>query len=199
MSASPTRDAQVSRASFAGLRTALLVGMLLAPLLTSCRVAQPRATTQPTVPTDTNAELIEYISEQPFVTADSAYRAVYILWKNQVFDGDFESLAAEMEAGKIAGRGWMLEPDTFVDRAAVSHLVARACDIRSGFNWRLTGLGRYAHRELVYRGVAHPSGEYHLISGGEFNGLMARAEEYLQKVGRAPGEVAELGSEPLPP
>jgi hypothetical protein len=190
------RDAQVARASFAGLWTPLLVGILLMPLLTGCRAAMPRTTTQPAVPTDTNAELVEYISDLPYVTAEAAYRAVYILANNEIFDGDFDTLAGEMKAGGLVGHGWGYGADSFVDRAAIGYLVARACGIRAGLNWQLTGLGRYAWRELIYRRIAHPSGESGLISGGEFLGLLARAEEYVHSVGRAPGERAELGSEP---
>ncbi len=195
MSANHTRDAQVTRTIFAALRALLLVGMLSAPLLTGCRAAGPRATTQPVVPTDTNAELVEYISDQPYVTAEAAYRAVYILANGEIFHGDFDTLAAEMKVGRLVGHGWGYGADSFIDRAAVGHLVARACGI-PGLNWQLTGLGRYAWRELIYRRVAHPSGEYGLISGGEFLGVLARAEEYLHKAGRAPGETAELGGEP---
>jgi hypothetical protein len=170
--------------------------MLLAVLLTGCRAALPHAATQPAVPTDTNAELIEHISDVPYVTAESAYRAVHILATGEVFQGDFSALAAKMEAEGLVGRGWHHSADRFIDRAAVGYLVARASDVRTGVNWRLTGLGRYAYRELIYHRIAHASGEYGLISGGEFLGVLARAEEYLQKTGRAAGEAAELGTEP---
>jgi hypothetical protein len=196
MSANPTRDRQAGRASFAAVRTALLVGMLFAPLLAGCRAAMPHANDQTAVPTDTNAELVEYISDQPYVTAEAAYRAVYILSKGEIYGGDYDALADTMRTDGLVGGGWGYKSGTFVDRAAVGYLVARACQIRSGLNWRLFGLGRYAWRELIYRRIAHPSGEYGLISGGEFLGVLARAEEYLHEVGRAPGAEAELGSEP---
>jgi hypothetical protein len=192
MSANHPRDVDVSRTVFAALRAPLL----LAPLLAGCRAALPRAADQTVVPTDTNAELVEYISDQPYVTAEAAYRAVYILANGEIFQGDFDTLAADMRADGLVGHGWGYGADSFIDRAATGRLVARACDIRTGLNWQLTGLGRYAWRELIYRRIAHPSGEYSLISGGEFLGVLARAEEYLHKIGRAPGEQAELGGEP---
>ena len=199
MSACPARDAQVTRAGLHTLRSTWLVGMLCAASLPGCRTALPHTTTQPTVPTRTNAELVEYISDLPYVTAESAYRAVYILSKGEVFEGDYEALSAALAADRLIGYGWNYNADTFLDRAAVAYVVARACQIRTGLNWRLTGLGRYAHRELIYLGIAHPSGEYNLISGGEFLGVLARAEEYLRGVGRAPGEAADLGDEPIQP
>jgi hypothetical protein len=198
MSANPSRDTQVTRAARAASRPAVLLGTLAFLLLSGCHAASPR-TAQPAVPTETNAELVEYISDLPYVTAESAYRAVYILAKGAVFEGDYDALTTAMESDGLIGRGWNRDADTFIDRAAVGHLVARACHIRTGLNWRLTGLGRYAYRELIYLGIAHPGGEYGLISGGEFLGLLARAEEYLHKVGRTPGEEAELGEEPSQP
>jgi len=199
MSACPPRDAQVTRAGLPRLRATWLVGMLCAASLLGCRTGLPHTSTQPAIPTETNAELVEYISDLPYVTAESAYRAVYILSKGEVFAGDYEALSAALAADRLIGHGWNYEADTFLDRAAVAYLVARACRIRTGLNWRLTGLGRYAQRELIYLGIAHPSGECSLISGGEFLGVLARAEEYLHKVGRAPGETADLGDEPVQP
>jgi hypothetical protein len=199
MSACPPRDAQATRAGPRTLRSTWLVGMLCAASLPGCRAALPRTTTQPAVPTQSNAELVEYIGDLPYVTAESAYRAIYILSKGEVFEGDYQALTAALVADRLIGQGWNYEADAFLDRAAVAYLVARACRIRTGLNWRLTGLGRYAHRELIYRGIAHPSGECSLISGGEFVGMLARAEEYLHKMGRAPGELADLGPEPAQP
>jgi len=164
--------------------------------LAGCRAAMPREATQPAVPTETNAELVVYISDMPYVTAEAAYRAVHILATGEVFRGDFAALVEKMRSEGLVGKGWNHQADTFVDRAAVGYMVARACKIRTGLNWQLTGLGRYAYRELAYRGIAHPAGELHLISGGEFLGLLARAEEYLHQVGRAPYEKAQLGPEP---
>jgi hypothetical protein len=175
----------------------LLAGMLAVPLLAGCRAAMPHATTQTAVPSDTNAELVEYIGDMPYVTAEAAYRAVYILAKGQVFQGDFDTLEQQMIEAGLVGAGWHYKPDQFLDRAAIGYLVARACNIRTGVNWVLTGLGRYAYRELIFRSIARPSGEWNLISGGEFLGVLARAEEYLHNVGRAPYQAAELGEEPF--
>lgn len=191
MSAISARDRR------AAARSATLVAVVLLPfVLTGCRAARPHAATQPAVPTGTNAELIEYISDQPFVAAEPAYRAVYILSKGEVYEGGFDELSAEMVGARLVSGAWNYDSTTYLDRAAIGYMVARACNIHTGLNWSLTGLGRYAYRELAYRRIAHPAGELSLISGGEFVGLLARAEEYLHKTGRGAGEAAELGAEP---
>lgn len=192
MFANPTRNPRTPRASSIAVPTALLVATLLA----GCQAAGPHAATVAVIPSDTNAELVEYISDQPYVTAEAAYRAVYILSKGEIFDADYDTLATEMEASGLVGKTWNYAPNKFIDRATAGYLVARACDIQTGLNWQLTGLGRYAHRELIYRRIAHPSGEHGLVSGGEFLGVLARAEEYLHKIGRAPSAAAALGAEP---
>ena len=196
MSANLTRRVQTPRTRLTALAPTLLTGMLLAPLLMGCQAAGPHAANPVAVPSETNAELVEYISDQPYVSAEAAYRAVFILAKGEIFHGDYEALATEMRGNGLIGQTWSYASDTFVDRAAIGFLVPRACHIRSGLNWQVTGLGRYAYRELIFRRIAHPSGELGLISGGEFLGVLARAEEYLRKAGESPEPTAELGEPP---
>ncbi len=196
MSANHRRPARVIRASLAALRIVMFSAICLLSLLTGCQAAMPRATDQAAVPAETNAELVEYISDQPFVTAESACRAIYILANGEIFEGSYDELTQTMKSSDLLGDHWTHQDNEFLNRAAIGYLVARACKIRSGLNWRLTGWGRYAYRELIYLKIAHVSGELNLISGGEFLGLLARAEEYLHKTGRVPGEAAELGQEP---
>ena len=179
--------------------TRLLVCSAGLLLFVGCQAAQPRAASQPAVPTDNNAELVEYISDMAYVTAETACRATYILAKGEIFSEGYDALVEAMKAEKLITGGWTHQADNFVNRAEVAMLIARAADVRSGLNWRLTGLGRYAHRELIYLGIAHGSGELGYISGGEFLGTLARAEDYMHNVGRPAGERAELGAEASQP
>jgi hypothetical protein len=57
----------------------------------------------------------------------------------------------------------------------------------------LTGLGGTRGGELQYKGIAGGGREAALMSGGEFIGLLSRAEEYLQRTGRAGEEAVKLG------
>lgn len=160
-----------------------------------CRTAMP-ATTQPAVPTDGNAALMQYIGEQSFVTAEMAYRAAYILAKGEVFAGDFGALSQTLVADRIVGASWNHAPADLVDRQTVGYMICRACGIQGGLNWRLTGLGRYAWRELQHKRIAGLGGEWALLSGGELQGILLRADEYLYRTGRVTTERADLGDEP---
>lgn len=165
-------------------------------LQSGCRISLPRATTQPSVPNEGNAELVEFIGELAYVTAEPAYRAVYILWKNDIFEGSFDALAAELKSGEIIGAGWNHDALDYLDHTTVAYMICRACNIRSGLNWRLSGLGRYAWRELQYKDIGGAGGETSLISGGEFLGVLARAEEYMLETRKLDSPRAELGAEP---
>lgn len=151
--------------------------------LAGCRTTAKAVPTEP--PPQGNALFMNWVSEQPEVTADAAYRAVWLLWKGEPYEGDFAALSAELEQANIVPTIWNLEPDHLVDRAAVGVMVCRVCDIRTGLNWRLSGLGRYAWRELQRLGIAGPGSEWQHPSGGEFVGILTRAEEYLVDAGRA--------------
>ncbi|MFO0838545.1 MAG: hypothetical protein U1D55_08440 [Phycisphaerae bacterium] len=150
-------------------------------------------------PTQSNAGLMQYLGDQSYVTADAAFRAVHTLWKGAIFTGDFDALAQALADGGIISAGWNLSHDTYVDRAAVGFMVARAVGVRTGVNWQLTGLGRYAWRELQFRGIAGPGSEWGLISGGEMQGVLARADEYAQRRGLRADERVQLGAETSTP
>lgn len=171
---------------------ALLFGSLW---LSGC--ASMRAASQPAMPAESNAELVDYISDQPFVTAEAGYRAVYVLWKGQPYAGEYSGLQSELVNGDIAAGAWNHDPADYLDRGSVGYLVCRACEIRSGLNWMLTGLGRYAWKELQYRRIAQSGGEMGLVTGGEFLGVLIKAEEYTRRRESSPmGSPAELGRDP---
>ena len=56
----------------------------------------------------------------------------------------------------------------------------------------MLGLGRYAYRELQYHQIAGPGGDLGLVSGGEFLGIVRKADEYKRHVGQT-SDYAELG------
>jgi len=154
--------------------------------------APGRAGTVAEVPRDSNAELVAYIADQPFVTAEPAYRAVYVLWKGEPFAGDFDALADTLRGAGIVSKRWRHVADDPLRRGSIAFMVCRACAIRGGVNWALTGMGRYAWRELQHRRIAGPGSEYGWMSGGEFVGLLLRAEDHLG-MARLSTERAEPG------
>lgn len=182
-----TGDLQRRLAGVVGLAAVVL-------LLTGCQALAPRHAMAEAVPTDSSAALMEYIADEPYVTAEPGYRAAYALWRGESFDGDYAALTDVLRDGKIIGRSWDLPADKVLTRGSVGYLICRACDIGGGVNWRLTGLERYAWRELIYLGIAEPSSEYGYVAGGQFVGMLTRAEEHV--AGRSGWRKVELGSPP---
>jgi len=172
--------------------------MLLAILVAcaGCRAMSVQTpASQPALLPDANAELTLQISTMPFLTAEAAYRAVYLLREGSAFDGDFDALSQELVASDVVSQHWQLAAGARLNRAKVGRMICRVCGIRSGLNWRLTGLGRYAWRELQYRGICRGGSELNLISGGEFLGILHHAERFVDQR-HAPPDKPVLGTPP---
>lgn len=167
---------------------ALLVPLGLAP---GCRVSLPR---EP-VPYEDNAELIVAIAEMPYVNADAACRAVYILVTGDVFPGEYDELLDAMRQRDLPVAD--IAPHEAPNRQEIAKLLAEVADVPAGVNYALTGLGRYALRDLQYHRVVRTPNDYGPVSGGEFLGMLARTEELIA-ARRKTGEKVELGQEPKP-
>lgn len=197
--ADPHRGALASRVHVAhllrivrrGTGCAALAALVLG--LAGCQ-APGRVAAAPEVPRGSNAELVAFIADQPFVTAEPAYRAVYVLWKGEPFSGDFDALAETLRAGGVACKYCRPAADQPLRRGMIAFMVCRACEIHGGVNWALTGMGRYAWRELQHRGIAGPGSEYGWMSGGEFVGLLLRAEDHPRQIRGTTTATIELGS-----
>src|SRR5690606_4939674 len=127
-------------APFASPRRPAWVAGLILLALAGCQVGGPHATSQPALPQTGSAELILYIADQPFVTAEPACRAVYALAKGASFEGEYAALTTALRDERLIAPQWRLDADQYLDRATVAYMVCRACGIKSGVNWLLTGL-----------------------------------------------------------
>ncbi len=159
---------------------------------------RPAAARGPATPPRDNALLVAWIGDQPYVTAEAACRSIWWLWRGEAGPGSFEALLSGLREAGIAPPGWTPEPTDKIRRATAGYMLCRTIGLRSGLNWRLFGLGRYAWRELVYRGLALPAGELGFVRGGEFLGLLQRCEGWMIDRRRATYPHAELGSMPAP-
>ena len=173
------------------MRSALAVFVGLA--VCGCRATLPAEYSGP-APAESDA-LIDHLSGMPYVSADAGYRAVHALWKREPAGGDFAAVAAGLRSGGVIG-DWGHAADSLLSRAEVGYMVCRAIDIRSGLNWRLTALGRYAWRELNYLGIASPPNEIGYVTGGQFVGILSRADDYRNERRGSLTQRAELGAEP---
>lgn len=179
--------------------TKRLNGVAAAVLLFACSgcVSQGlRATSEPSLPAEGNAELMEYIAGQPFITANAGYRAIRLLVSEEPFSGSFEELTADLVQRHVVDSHWNYDPLQYLDNASVAYMISRAAHVGMSLNFAVTGFGRYAWKELQYRRIAEPGSEYSLTTGGQFLAMLSKTDDYLHEVGRAPGQRSELGADP---
>ncbi|MCA9243121.1 MAG: hypothetical protein KDA32_04140 [Phycisphaerales bacterium] len=170
-------------------RYALWVSLAALTMLAGCASALPRDSRP--VPTGGNAELMSHIADSPYVTSEAGYRAARIVWRGAPFEGDYAALSAELEQGGLIG-DWDLGATDYLRRYQVGQMLCVAAGIKTGVNWNMTGFGRYGYRELVFHEIAEPRGDYGLIPGGEFAGILRRLDDWTA---RRDGTRVELGPE----
>lgn len=171
---------------FKRARTIALIGVAVV-IVSGCAGPNGSVVTTQPAPPEGNAALLHFIADQPYVSAEAGYRAVYILWKREEFVGSFDEITTTLRDGKIIASGWNHEPGARLTRGDIGFMVCRACDIRTGINWAVSGLGRYAWRELQFKGIAGGGGELTYIRGGELVSVLAKAGDYMErKAGRNP-------------
>jgi hypothetical protein len=172
-----------------------MVGATL--LLTGCAITAPAPSVEPDSLDDVT--FLSQLADRPMVSVAEAYRAVLILADGQDDAQSFAERQDKLVARGIARAAWGLGPDQAIDKGAVAYMVMRTCQIHGGLNCRTFGswgLGdrRYAFRELVYQRLLpdDAGSDYQVISGGEFVGLLHKADEHMQKAGVYEAAEAEM-------
>jgi hypothetical protein len=166
--------------------------LLLLGAVGGCQTMGPHAPEGFEVPREGNAELVFHLADQPFVTAEAACRAAYLLVHETPFDGEYAALVEALREEKLIRGMWEFPALHYLTNGDIGTLICRACDIRSGLNWQLTGLGRYAWRELQYKRIAGLGSELQLMSGGEFVGILNQAADYMAQQRRRGAEPSEV-------
>lgn len=157
-----------------------------------------------------DVDFLQWLSRQPLVRSEDAYRAVLLLKNGQSTPGDFAALQAQAEQEGLTNWQFKMEPGHAVDNGQVAFMLCKAIKQVGGINWCLTGLVRYAYREMVYQEVmVKDRAEYQHITGGEMVDAIGKADAIMQRrglypspgpapslVGPGPGQAPGTGAEP---
>lgn len=131
---------------------------------------------------DLNAEFKFWdgLTERPVVSNDDGLHGLFLF-----ADGDDpaknyqQRLDAARERGWI-DRAWNEPPDLAMQRGVLARAVAVHCKIVGGVMMQLLGpVPRYATRELQYLGMMGSGSEQQAVSGREYMGVLAKAQDYL--------------------
>jgi len=182
----PERKKRYSNQLSRLLRSLAFATALALPILaTGCAASRPRPVVDPaSLDTDT---FLAWLADQPMVGAAEAYRAGIILATGTDPGYDWQKLQQQAYQLNLARPEWNLTADTAIDKGTAAFIICQACKVRGGINLNLFGrtlhLGdrRYAWRELIYEGLVRDGSPYHVVTGGEFVALLAKADEWREK------------------
>jgi hypothetical protein len=141
-----------------------------------------------------------YLAEVDLVTVNEAYRAVLILADGEDTSKTFEERKQRLESRGIVRKEWDLQPENVVDAGSLAYMICQICKVRGGVCYNLfgrAGLGdrRYALRELIYREMVDDMADYQYVTGTTMVGLLAKADELMQRKGLYKTEEIDLSDE----
>ena len=125
-----------------------------------------------------DAEFFFELSEKKYCSTDDAYQGMLYLIDGTDTSNDFEERTARLVMHGVADKNWQHNPNAVTTKGKVAYMLARALEIRGGVMYNITdGSGRYALRELIYKGIIIDGTEYSQVSGAEYVGILGRADD----------------------
>lgn len=121
-----------------------------------------------------NVRFYKELVDRGNATISDGYRLAYNLWKISSDDPeaakqvmDFDGYRAALQGGGLVDSAWTGNADDPITHEEAAYLFAKAIDLQGGVWWSATGLARYAHREMVDRGLLPNRSGVQYISGPE--------------------------------
>jgi hypothetical protein len=166
-------------------KTALAVACLFTKLLLLAGCAATTTVNDSVLPRAAGNEeqqQLEYwheVATKPLISNDDAFHGLLLY-----IDGKDDATAYDQRVATLKSRGFL--PKNFdrpanaaLERGTLAVALAKHLNLRGGLTMRLTGVTpRYATRELEYRGVYPPSSPQQIFTGGEFVGVIGKAEDF---------------------
>ena len=119
------------------------------------------------------------LAEKRLTSNDEAFHALLLFAQGEDHARTYNGRVMDMKAAGYLPAdfdGTELQP---VTRGTVAYALVNILDIEGGVTMRLFGPSqRYATRELRYRGLLPESSQNQTFSGGEFVGVIGRAEDF---------------------
>jgi hypothetical protein len=171
------------------MRTASMMSLvLLLSAASLCSLAGSQTAPAPP-PADQPADdepLTYQIARRGTATWQDAFRMFLVLAADQqrikpsaeATEIGFEQLASHLRVLGVIDPTWSCAPETHLRRDVLAYMCSSYMGCRAGL---LTGVcgrtRRYAHRDMVYRGIIPPGPPGTLVSGPELLAVITRVEE----------------------
>ena len=137
---------------------------------------------------DGSAGYLDRISSAEKVSQNDAFRGVLMLLEIDDAKDTFRGRTEKLVAKGIVDSWWDFQADKPITRGKVAYMLYQACKVSGGVILTLTGPSRrYCLRELQYQGFVSKGSVFAPVTGGEYVGILARADAYLQM-----GQVPEI-------
>jgi hypothetical protein len=163
--------------------TMLTVTLLLLVGCGSTQYASPLVTEYEPGDVEQEMSFWHELADQPIVTNNDAFHALIELADGQDPFDSYDQRVQWLTDHGLLDAGFDAPPDQAVRRGTVAQIVARILEIEGGLTMRLIGAHpRYATRELVYLEIMKPGTQFQALSGIQFVGIVARAENFEGQV-----------------
>jgi len=135
---------------------------------------------------DGSAAYLDRISSGETVSENDAFRGVLMLLEVDDAKDTFRGRTEKLAAKGIVDSWWDFQADKPITRGKVAYMMYQACKVSGGVILTLTGPSqRYCLRELQYQGFVTKGSVFSPVTGGEYVGVLARADAY-RRLGRVP-------------
>ncbi len=162
----------------------ILCGLLVTAAMAGCQRTQVDSPLLTDYPVEDEAARMAYwhgLAERPLVSNDEALHGLIVLIRGDDPTRNFEQRVQWLAERDYIDAGFGRPPNESVERGMIAGVIAQVLDIQGGLTMRLVGPHpRYATRELVYLDIMEPGTSQQGMSGIEFVGLIAEAEQRLQ-------------------
>jgi len=125
--------------------------------------------------------------DKPNATYGDGYRFAYILMKYRMGDDAGAKLALgadqckdELIKAGVMSNGWAEDSNELLTHETAAYLLAKAMNIKGGALFALTGTTRYAHREMVDRGLLPRSNPRQYITGAQLTSAFRDSKAYME-------------------
>lgn len=161
---------------------------LLALAVTGCVSMPPAAVvnTEPQVRDGGDVEFYDRLDDVRVVSTADAVRAMNLYAaRGGGVSADYAQQVIDLKSRDLLASDFDFPAERAMDRGTLARFIATALDLPKGLTASVVGFnGRYALRELEFRGLIPPSSPNQTLSGPELIGILARAETFEKEMTR---------------